>query len=119
MKFRISILVVLTALACGFAGYYIGKHRERGHVTLPLIEGSFISDYAALQRLRAGDVAAATRRIEGHAFMSACEIFSENHDQAFDCFRQDLIAYRRQYRANPREWTPMEQELERVLAKAK
>jgi hypothetical protein len=119
MNFRKSILIVLTALTCGLAGYYVGKQRERRHVTVPLIEGSFVSDYAALKRLRAGDVAAATRGIESHAFMSASEIFSGAHDQAIDSFRPELVAYRRQYRANPREWTPMEQELERVLAKAK
>ncbi len=119
MKFRILILVVLTASTCAFAGYYIGKQRERRHVTLPLIEGSFVSDYAALKRLRAGDVDAATRRIEGHMFMSACEIWSEDHDQGMDSFWSELVAYRRQYRANPHEWTPMEQQLERVLAKPK
>ena len=119
MNFRKSILIVLTALTCGLAGYYIGKQRERHHVTLRLIEGSFVSDYAALKRLRAGDVGAATRGIESHTFMSACEIFSGGHDQAMDSFRPELIAYRRQYRTNPREWTPMEQDLERVLAHAK
>ena len=119
MKFRISILVVLTALACGFAGYYVGKQHERRHVTVPLIEGSFVSDYAALKDLRAGDMAAATRRIESHSFMSACEIWSGDHNQGIDCFRPEFVAYRRQYRANPHEWTPMQQELERVLAKAK
>jgi hypothetical protein len=119
MNFRISILVVFTALTCSLAGYYVGKQRERHHVTLSMIEMSFVSDYAALKRLRAGDVAAATRGIESHAFMSASEIFNGDHDQAIDSFRPELVAYRRQYRANPREWTPMEQELERVLAQAK
>jgi hypothetical protein len=119
MNFRISILIVLTALTCAVAGYQTGKRRERHRVTVPLIEGSFVSDYAALKRLRAGDVAAATRGIESHAFMSACEIWSGDHNQGIDCFRPELVGYRRQYRANPHEWTPMEQELERVLAKAK
>ena len=119
MNFRKSILIVLAALTCGVGGYYIGKQRERHHVTLPMIEMSFVSDYAALKRLRAGDVPAATRGIESHTFMSASEIFSRDHDQAIDSFRPELVAYRRQYRANPREWTPMEQDLERVLAHAK
>jgi hypothetical protein len=86
-----------------------------------MIDGNFESDFSALQRLRTGDTEGAIRRIEAHAFMDATLLLYDRHAEhkALDIFIPQLVDYRHSYRGSPSDWSPMEQNLERLLASRK
>jgi len=117
---RMIIPVVVVGLVCAVAGYMAGWQRQR-HVTFSMIDGDFVSDFTALKSLRAGDTNTAIRRIETHAFMCATVLLYDPHAEhkALDMFISQLVDYRHTYRANPSDWSPMEQNLERLLSAKK
>ena len=108
--------LVLAAI-CITGGYRLGKGRER-RITNSMIEGSFVNNLTALESLRAGDTASATRKLETHVFMSATLLLNQPNAKhaALDMFRPNLLTYRHTYRTNPAEWTPMEQKLDQLLS---
>jgi hypothetical protein len=114
---RMIVPVVVVGLVCAIAGYTAGWQRQR-RVTFSMIEGDFVSDFTALKSLRAGDTNNAIDRIETHAFMSATLPLYDPHAEhkALDMFISELVDYRHTYRSNPSDWSPMEQNLERLLS---
>ena len=84
-----------------------------------LQKGTFVGSFDVLQKLRAGDVPAATHRLESLCFSAADLLYSDPdyRDQFVTrTFAPELIHYRALYRTNRAEWTPVEQKLERDLA---
>jgi hypothetical protein len=114
---RMIVLVVVVGLVCAIGGYMLGWQRQR-RVTFSMIDGDFVSDFTALKNLRAGDTNSVIDRIESHAFMCATLLLYDRHVQhkGLDIFIPQLVDYRHTYRANPSDWTPMEQNLERLLS---
>ena len=117
---RVILFIILIGLVCGLVGYRIGQQRQR-RVTFGMIDGSFLSVFTALKSFRSGDTDDAIRRIETHAFMDATVLLYDPHAEhkALDMFIPQLVDYRHAYRANPSDWTPMEQNLERLLSSRK
>ena len=117
---RVILLIVVTGLVCGLAGYRIGQQRQR-RVTFAMIDGDFVSDFTALKRFRAGDTNGAIDRLETHAFMAATVLLYDRHAEhkALDMLIPELVDYRHAYRVNPSDWSPMEQNLERLLSSRK
>jgi hypothetical protein len=117
---RVILPIILTGLVCGLAGYRVGEQRQR-RVSFAMIDGDFESNFTALKRLRSGDTAGAIDRIETHAFMDATLLLYDRHAEhkILDMFIPELVDYRHAYRANPSDWSPMEQNLERLLASRK
>jgi hypothetical protein len=71
------------------------------------------------KKLRTGKVAEATADQEARCFASAAEVLSESgwRSQAFrKIMDSSLVNYKRTYRTNQADWTPMEQRLENLLA---
>ncbi len=117
---RMIVPVIVVGLVCAIAGYKLGWQRQR-RVTFSMIEGDFVSDFTALKSLRAGDTNTAMDRIETHAFMCATVVLYDPHAEhkALDMFISQLVDYRHTYRGNPSDWSPMEQNLERLLSPRK
>jgi len=117
---RVILPIILTGLVCGLAGYRAGQQRQR-RVTFAMIDGDFESNFSALKKFRAGDTDGAIHRIETHAFMDATVLLYDRHAEhkILDMFIPELVDYRHAYRANPSDWTPMEQNLERLLSSRK
>jgi hypothetical protein len=113
-------IIILTGLLCGLAGYRVGRQQQR-RVTFAMMDGDFESNFTALKRLRAGDTDAAIHRIESHAFMDAAVLLYDPHAEhkILDMIIPELVDYRHAYRANPTDWSPMEQNLERLLSSRK
>jgi hypothetical protein len=117
---RVILPIILTGLVCGLAGYRVGQQRQR-RVTFAMIDGDFESNFTALKRFRAGDMDGAVHRIETHVFMDATVLLYDPHAEhkILDMFIPELVDYRHSYRANPSDWSPMEQNLERLLSSRK
>ena len=141
------VLVIVAVCAVGsLCAYRIGHHRgyEGGYKngTVDAIGrcsfGQSVASLAALQKLRAGDIAGATRLMERTCFDSA-HIFYKDPAPAGEVSQwgraqglatypdagttreiaQELMKYRAAYRTNSADWDDMERKLVVELAKAK
>ena len=79
--------------------------------------------FAALQSVRAGEIAGATRQMEEFCFDSA-EIALKDpqpppYDQMAKNLARELLKYRATYRTNSADWDAMERKLQVQLTKAK
>lgn len=116
----VAVLLCIGSAAC--AAYFLGY--ERGYnKALILQTGTFVGSLDALDKIRGGDVAGGTQRIEGLCFMSANIVYGDfvfRHDFPGQfvgkTFIDELRHYRQTYRTNSADWTPMEQSLEKNLA---
>jgi hypothetical protein len=117
----ISLVFICTSLLCSVAGFRLGRYREHRFANA-LMEGSFINNLTALEKLRAGDTASTANSLETHVFLNATFLLNDpapGPQKVMAIFRRRLVAYRQTYRANPAEWSPREQELEELLRKSK
>lgn len=117
MKRFISIIaaVVLSASVAGYIGYAVGRQKA----TSAYIANA-ISSYDTMKKLRAGQLAEAITVQEDRCFASATDVLSESgwRSEAFrKIMASGLTQYRRAYRTNQVEWSPMEQQLERLLVR--
>ena len=118
---RILIIVLVFAgaiIATGWAAYSIG-HRRGYELGLVLEQkGAFVGSFDAVQKLRAGDIEAGTRRIETTCFAAADTVYAGHPECDFvaKTFVSDFRHYRQTYRTNSADWSVMEQNLERKLA---
>ena len=121
---RILVIVVVVLMICGAAcgSYFLGYQRGY-HYALVLQTGTFVGTLDALDKIRAGDVASGTQRIEALCFSSANIVYGDflfRHDFpghfVGKSMIDDLSHYRQTYRTNSAEWTPMERSLEKNLA---
>jgi hypothetical protein len=120
MKRLIAFSVVLI-LCCGVAvsvGYLVGK-RVGGYRATTARAACAVLSLDAAKKLRAGDLPEATRELERHCFADSVVVLSDVGWRV-EAFRKitvpSLKAYRRSYRTNEADWTPMEKELEGLLA---
>jgi hypothetical protein len=120
MKHTIIVAAVVAAI-CGaaWAAYGVGYRRgfDRG---LILWDGTFVSTFDALTKIRAGDVEGGTRRIEVLCFATAYSVYTGRGPYAETIAKgllDDFRRYRRTYRNNSAEWSPAERSLERELEK--
>lgn len=127
------ILLAVAACAIGsLATYRIAYHRgyENGYnrgLDCGIGQGCFhksVAFLAALQKLRAGDIPAATRLMETTCFDSAHTFYKNPTSPYPDTatvkeIAKALSAYRATYRTNSADWDDMERKLEVELAKAK
>jgi hypothetical protein len=118
---HIIIVAVVVAAICGAAwgAYGVGYRRgfDRG---LILEDGTFVSTFDALKKIRAGDVEGGTRRIETLCFVTAYSVYTGRGPYAETIakgFLDDFRHYRWTYRNNSAEWSPTERYLERELEK--
>ncbi|HEY5914882.1 MAG TPA: hypothetical protein VJA21_30185 [Verrucomicrobiae bacterium] len=120
------ILVSVVACALGSVVTYQIAY-DRGYRTgeVSAIERGYLVQscgfFAALQSVRAGDIAGATRQMEKFCFDSA-EIAYKDHqpppyDQMSKHLARELLKYRATYRTNSADWDPMERKLEALLPK--
>ena len=116
---RIVVGVAIVALSF-WGGFWFGTYRQR-IITNGMTEAGFVSDLTTLDRFRAGETEAAIRRVETHMFMSATVLLNNPTAKhgALDILLPKLVAYRQAYRANPNDWSPMEEKLEQLLAARK
>jgi hypothetical protein len=117
---RIIIVGIVLLAACGaaLASYFVG-YQHGYHRASILQTGTFIGTLDALDKIRAGDVAAGTQRIESLCFSSANTVYGNSmfpHDFVAKIFLGDLKHYRQTYRTNGVDWSPMERSLEKKLA---
>ena len=113
---RLVIFACVLILGCLVSGY-VGHRMGRQRVTT-FEAGSFISTFDSLEKLRAGDIAAATRTLESQCFASAAGVLSEagwRSDAVRKIMTPSLTRYRQTYRTNRAEWTPTEERLESLL----
>ncbi len=121
---RIIIISIVLLVVCSTvtASYFFGYQRGY-HQALILQTGTFVVTLDALNKIRAGDVAGGTERIESLCFSSANTVYGDyvfrngyiGHTVG-KWFFDDLKHYRQAYRTNSADWTPMEQNLEKNLA---
>jgi hypothetical protein len=117
----LPLLFIVTALIIGAGGFWVGRYREH-RIANSLIAGTFINNFDALEKLRAGDTESTTRSLERHAFLHATFLLNDSapqQQQVIGMFRSRLVAYRQTYRANSAEWTPMERKLQELLRTSK
>jgi len=112
--------LVLVALiwAAAWAAYSIG-YRRGYDLGLVLDEKAvFVGTFDALQKIRAGEVEAGTRRIEKSCFAAADSVYAGRPETEFiaKSFLGDFRHYRQTYRSNSADWSITEQNLERKLA---
>ena len=114
--------VLLAVCGTGWASYFLGYQRGY-HQALILQTGTFVVTLDAIDKIRAGDVAGGTQRIESLCFESANIVYGDyvfRHDFpghfVGQSFFDDLKHYRQTYRTNSAEWTPVERNLEKNLA---
>ena len=137
------ILVSVVACAiCSLAAYHRGYESGYRNATYWAIGRCHFEEsiafFAALQKLRTGDIPATTRQMEASCFDSA-HIFYKDPTHAGAVSRwgqaegwatwpnaqiakevaQDLIKYRATYRTNSADWDIMEQKLAVELTKVK
>lgn len=108
-----AALLAVSALSLFFA-YRAGQRHSLG-----LQKGTLVGTLAALEDIRRGDVEGGTRRIESLCFMSAVVLMADDHyqsDVAVRTFTPTLVNYRHSYCTNQADWTPMERQLESLLA---
>jgi hypothetical protein len=122
---RIFIIGIVSLVVCGaaWASYFLGYQRGY-HRALILQSGTYVGTLDALDKIRAGDLAGGTHRIELLCFASANIIYGDSifqHDFAGQFVGKsmidDLQHYRQTYRTNSADWSPMEQSLEKNLAR--
>jgi len=115
----IAGLVFIGAIvATAFASYSLG-HRRGYELGLVLEQkGAFVGSFDALQKIRAGDIAGGTQRIQSTCFAAAATVYAGHPECGFvaKTFLTDFRHYRQTYCTNSAEWTPTEQNLERELA---
>ena len=114
----IGLVLVGAIVATAWASYSLG-HRRGYELGLVLEEkGAFVGSFDALQKIRAGDVEAGTRRIESSCFAAADTVYAGHPECDFiaKTFVSDFRHYRQTYRTNSVEWSITEQNLERKLA---
>jgi hypothetical protein len=119
---RIVIVAVVVAAIFGAAawGAYAVGYRRGFDRALILWDGTFVGTFDALKRIRAGDVAGGTERIESLCFSAAYSVYTDRGPQSeaiAKMFLADFRQYRHTYRHNSVEWTPAERSLERELEK--
>lgn len=112
--------LVLVSLICAAAwvAYSIG-HRRGYDLGLALDQkGVFVGTFDALQKIRAGEVEAGTRRIETSCFEAADSVYAGRPETEFiaKSLLGDFRHYRQTYRTNSADWSITEQNLERKLA---
>jgi Tfp pilus assembly protein PilF len=120
MKRYVLLLVVLIicCLMTAYVGYRVGERVGDNRVTTARAANAVII-LDALKRLKAGDVAEATRSLERRCFADAAGVLSDTGWRV-EAYQKmgvpSLIAYRESYRTNQADWTPTEQKLEKLLA---
>jgi hypothetical protein len=105
-------------IATSWLAYSIG-HRRGFELGLVLEQkGAFVGTFDALQKIRAGDIEAGTRRLESSCFAAADTVYSGYPETRVvaSSFLDDFRHYRKTYRANSADWSITEQNLERKLA---
>jgi len=112
-----SIFVALVC-ATAWAAYSIGHKRGYDLGWTLGQRGTFVGTFDGLQKIRAGDVDAGTRRIEDSYFLAAGFVYSGRPGTEFiaKTFFNNFRHYRQTYRTNSADWSIMEQCLERQLA---
>ncbi len=122
------ILVSVVACAIGSAvTYQISYHRGYRNGEVNASERGYLVQscgfFAALQSVRAGDIAGATRQMEKFCFDSAEIAYKDPqpppYDQMAKHLARQLLKYRATYRTNSADWDAMERKLEVLLAKQK
>ena len=115
---RIALFIAILALAC--SGCWLVAYRAGFAAAKRMQLGTFIVSLGALEKLRSGDVQVATRKMQAVCFSSADMLYSDPayHDQsAIKLFGPELIDYLAMYCTNRSEWTPVEQKLQKDLAR--
>jgi len=113
-----GFILIIFVSATAWAAYSIGHKRGYDLGCALMGKGTFVGTFDALEKIRAGDVDAGTRRIEILCFADACGVYSGPPETEFvaKSFLNDLRHYRQTYRTNSADWSIMEQNLERKLA---
>jgi hypothetical protein len=113
----VSGLLLIIGCAAVWAAYSTG-YRSGFDRALILQNGVFVETFGALQKIRAGDVEARTRRIETLCFSAGITVYGGRTESEFvaKTFFDDFTKYRRRNRSNSAEWTVAEQRLDRELA---
>jgi hypothetical protein len=109
----VSILVVACVI-CSLVTYRLAYDAGFARAK-QLQKGTFVGTMEALGKHRAGDVAAATDRIESLCFSSAISLYDNpayRDEFVTKTFASELIQYRA---TNRTEWTPVEKKLETIL----
>jgi hypothetical protein len=112
------IILVVGCAICSLVTYRLAYNAGFARAK-ELQKGTFVGALGVLEKLRAGDVAEGTRRVETMCFLSATLLYGDpDYRDHFitKTFAPELIHYRATYRTNRTEWTPMEEELETYLA---
>jgi hypothetical protein len=113
-----GLVLVIIVLAAIWAAYSVG-HRRGFELGLILEQkGAFVATFDSLQKIRAGDIEAGTKRLESSCFAAADTVYAGRPETEFiaKSFLTDFRHYRRTYRTNSADWSIMEQNLERKLA---
>ena len=105
---------LLVCFAVAAVAYKMGQRQA-----LTLQAGTFVVSLGALEKIRAGDIAEGTRKIESICFSSAAMCFEDTQfRQRVTMFVPSLTSYRHSFRTNQGDWTPTEKELERYLVRS-
>jgi hypothetical protein len=114
----LPVALIICCLTAAYLGYLVGD-RVGGQRATTARSASALVALDALKKLRAGEVSEVTKNLERKLFADSAEVLSETgwRSEAFKKIMvPSLIAYRKSYRTNQAEWTPMEQKLENLLA---
>src|SRR5688572_20861437 len=107
----LSIVILIVACAiCSLVTYRLSYTAGFARAK-ELQKGTFVGTMDALGKLRAGDIAEGTRRVENLCFSSAISLYDDPayRDQfVTKTFAPELIQYRSSFRTNRTEWTPAE-----------
>lgn len=121
MKRLPIILAAAVLLAAGtiasVIAYRAGQRRSLG-----LQQGTLVATLSALEDIRRGDIQGGTRRIESHCFATAVVLMADDHYRSsfvLRTFTPSLVSYRQTYRTDQADWTPMERQLEILLAQSR
>jgi hypothetical protein len=110
----VSLAFLIVSSVSAYLGFRAGQTRSLG-----LQKGTLVGTLDALERIRSGDTEGGIRRIESLCFMSAEILMADSHYRSnftVRTFTPKLISYRRAYRTNQNDWSPMEQQLEIFLS---
>lgn len=116
---QIAKWIILLAVLCavGWGAYSAGY--TRGHDRALIHEcGTFVGAFDALQKIRAGDFAGGTRRVETMCFKAANIVYQDRpgSEVVAKIMLESFRRYRQTYRTNSAEWSWTEQDLEKKLA---
>jgi hypothetical protein len=114
----ISIFGLLMLFAVAYVGNSVG-YKKGFDDGLVLQSGTFVTSLDALEKLRSNDTTNAIEELEKLCFSAADTVYERRtRDNQFvaKSFIDELKRYRRKYRSNKAEWTPMEKNLETKLA---